>query len=154
LDIRNKRNVAHVGGEVDPNYSDSLLVCHCADRVLVERIRNYHTNPIDQAKAIAAEINETRIPLVAEVDGFIRIQNTNLTASEQALVVLYYKHPYKVRDIDLIKWTRYENPSRFRSQILKALDTDALIHYEVGICALLPKGILHVEKTIKLDLLI
>jgi hypothetical protein len=31
LDIRNKRNVAHVGGEVSPNYSDSLFVSYSAD---------------------------------------------------------------------------------------------------------------------------
>lgn len=31
LDIRNKRNVAHVGGEVSPNYSDSLFVSHSTD---------------------------------------------------------------------------------------------------------------------------
>lgn len=31
LDIRNKRNVAHVGGEVNPNYSDCLLVSHSVD---------------------------------------------------------------------------------------------------------------------------
>lgn len=39
LDIRNKRDVAHVGGEVNPNYSDSLLVSNCADWILVELIR-------------------------------------------------------------------------------------------------------------------
>ena len=45
-----------MGGEVDPNYSDSLLVAHSADWILIELIRNYHTNSIDEARKIVASI--------------------------------------------------------------------------------------------------
>jgi len=64
LDIRNKRNVAHVGGEVNPNYSDSLFVSHSADWILVELIRNYHTNSIDKARKIVESINSDLSPRI------------------------------------------------------------------------------------------
>ena len=80
LDIRNKRNVAHVGGEVNPNYSDSVFVSHSADWILIELIRNYHINSIDEARKIVESINETKMPVIVEVDSFIRVQNTKLTA--------------------------------------------------------------------------
>jgi hypothetical protein len=154
LDIRNKRNVAHVGGEVNPNYSDSLLVSHSADWILVELIRNYHANSIDEARKIVESINETKIPIIVEVGGFVRVQNTKLRADQKTLLILYYKQPDKVSDADLIKWIKYSNASRYRAEILKLLDDEALIHYENGFCTLLPKGIIYVEKNISLELFI
>lgn len=154
LDIRNKRNVAHVGGEVNPNYSDSLFVSHSADWILVELLRNYHTNSIDEARKIVESINETKIPVITEVGNFIRVQNTQLKADQKTLLTLYYKQPEKVSDADLIKWTRYTNTSRYRTEILKLLDGEALIHYENGFCTLLPKGIIYVEKNINPELIV
>ncbi len=154
LDIRNKRNVAHVGGEVSPNYSDSLFVSHAADWILIEIIRNYHTNNINEAKKIVDSINETKIPVIVEVDGFIRVQNTNLTGSQKTLLILYYKQPEKVKDTDLMKWIRYTNTSRYKTEILKSLDNEALIHYENNFCVILPKGIVHVEKNISPELIL
>jgi hypothetical protein len=154
LDIRNKRNVAHVGGEVNPNYSDSLFASHSADWILVEIIRNYHTNSIDEARRIVESINETKIPVIAEVDDFVRVQNTQLNADQKTLLILYHKQPEKVRDTDLLKWIRYTNASRYKTEILKALDQQALIHYENNLCSLLPKGILYVEKNINPELIV
>lgn len=153
LDIRNKRNVAHVGGEVDPNYSDSLFVSHSADWILVELIRNYHTNRIDEARKIVESITETKIPVIVEIGNFIRVQNTKLKADQKTLLILYYKQPDKVSDADLMKWVRYTNTSRYRTEILKSLDDEALIHYENGLCVILPKGILYVEKNISPELI-
>ena len=154
LDVRNKRNVAHVGGEVDPNYSDSLFVSHCVDWILIELIRNYHASSIDEARNIVESINETKIPVIAEVEGFIRVQNTKLSAEQKTLLILYYKQPSKVSDSDLAKWIKYKNISRYRKELLKSLDDDAQIHYEHGFCTLLPKGIAFVEKNISPDLIV
>jgi hypothetical protein len=154
LDVRNKRNVAHVGGEVNPNYSDSLLVSHSADWILVEIVRNYHTNSIDEARKIVESINETKIPVIVEVGSFVRVQNTKLKADQKTLLILYYKQPNKVSDTDLIKWIKYSNASRYRAEILKSLDDEALIHYENGFCTLLPKGIIYAEKNISPELIV
>ncbi|MDG2991704.1 hypothetical protein L3556_12290 [Candidatus Synechococcus calcipolaris G9] len=154
LDIRNKRNVAHVGGEVNPNYSDSLLVSHSADWILIELIRNYHVNSIDEARRIVESINETKIPVIVEVGSFVRVQSTKLKSDQKTLLVLYYKQPDKVSDADLIKWLKYSNVSRYRTKVLKSLDNEALIHYENGFCTLLPKGIIYVEKNISPELII
>lgn len=153
FDVRSKRDVAHVGGEVSPNFSDSLLICHCADWIMTELVRIYHTGSIDQARRIVQTINEIRVPVVAEVDGFVRVQNTTLDVPTKALVILYYKQPNKVSDTDLAKWLRYQNLSRFRSSILRDLDAEAMIHHEGGWCTILPKGIHRVESVVNLELL-
>lgn len=154
LDVRNKRDVAHVGGEVNPNYSDALFVTHCADWILTELVRLFYGCSIDEANQIVVSINEVRIPVVTEVDGFVRVQNTKLDASNKILVVLYYKQPQKVSDANLAKWIKYKNISRLRTEILPKLDSEAMIHYEDGLCTLLPKGTRYVEKNISLDLLL
>lgn len=154
LNVRNKRDVAHVGGEVNPNYSDSLFLSHSADWILIELIRNYHTNSIDEARKIVESINETKIPVIAEVEGYIRVQNTSLSAEQKTLLILYHKQPDKISDSDLAKWIKYTNISRYRKQILKSLDDDALIHYRNGFCTLLPKGIAFVEKNTGFDLIV
>ncbi len=78
LDVRNRRDVAHVGGDVNPNYPDALLIAHSADWILTEILRLYYNCPIDTARKIAASINEVTVPIIADVDGFIRVQDTKL----------------------------------------------------------------------------
>src|SRR5262249_53121213 len=41
-EVRNNRNVGHVGGDVDPNMMDATLVFAAASWVLAELIRVYH----------------------------------------------------------------------------------------------------------------
>jgi len=153
LDLRNKRDVAHVGGEVNPNLSDSLFVVHGSDWILTEIVRHFHSCSIVDAQLVVNSINQVRFPLVAEVDGFVRVQNTTLSASDKVLVILYHRHPVSVSDSDLIRWIRYANSSRFRSDVLAHLDRDALLHYEGGLCVILPKGIAYIEKNVELDML-
>lgn len=154
LDVRNRRDVAHVGGDVSPNHSDSVFVSHNADWILTEIIRIYYSCSQDSARKIADNINEVRVPIIADVDGFVRVQNTTLDFRGKILTILYYKNPAKVRDTALIKWTRYSNPSTFKRDILSKLDADALIHYEDGFCTLLPRGIIYTESHIPMELLV
>lgn len=152
LDIRNKRDVAHVGGDISPNSSDSRCVCTIADWILAEIVRLYHKCDVKTAQKIVDSINEVSLPIVADIDGFIRVQDTSLNYRNKSLVILYSQHPAKIKDSLLIKWTRYSNPSTFKKEVLGKLDADALIHYHEGYCNILNKGILHVEKHISLNI--
>ncbi len=155
LDVRNRRDVAHLGNEINPNYSDSRLVCQLVDWSLIELIRLYIQCPITDAQKIVDRINQIRVPIVAEIQGFIRILNTKLKASDQVLVILYHRQPEAQRDVDLSAWIQYQNVARFKSDILKGLHRSALIHYDSsGYCHILPSGVAYVEKNISLELLI
>ena len=154
LDIRNRRNVAHVGGEVDPNYSDSLLVSQVADWILIEIIRLYYNCTINEAKDIASSINQIHIPVIFNVDGFLKVQDSSLSVRSKILLLLYYSKPKNLIDTELQKWTRYSNATRFRKDILSQLDDDALIHYENNLCILTPRGIGYVEKNLCLEIVV
>lgn len=152
LDVRNRRNVAHVGGDVDPNYSDALFVSQVTDWILVELIRLYYNCPIDEARKIVASVNQVHIPVIFNVNGFLKVQNSSLNARDKVLVLLYYKNPESVSEADLQKWTKYKNVTTFRKGILGDLDNEALIHYENKQCVLTPKGVIHVERNLNLEL--
>ncbi|MEG4395615.1 hypothetical protein [Microcoleus sp. BROC3] len=154
LDVRNRRDVAHVGGDVSPNYSDSLFISQNADWILTEILRIYYNCSMDSATKIVATINQVRLPIIADINGFVRVQNTNLDHRGKTLAILYYKNPEKVRDTKLIEWTKYSNPSLFKKNILSKLDSEALVHYDKGFCTLLPKGIVYTEKNISMELLV
>lgn len=156
LGVRNNRNVAHTGGEVDPNYSDSLLVSHGADWILVELVRNYHTNDIEEARKIVETINEIKIPVVAEVDEFVRVQNPDLSLEDTILVILYHKHPDGVLSSQLAYWTSYitSEDDTLVETVLQKLHQQCLIHCPHGFASILPRGIAYVEKNISLELIV
>lgn len=152
LDVRNRRNVAHVYGDVDPNYSDSLFVSQVADWILVEIVRLFYRCSIDAARKTVATINQVHIPVVFNADGFLKVQDSSLKAKDMVLVLLYYKKPDSVPDTDLQKWIRYKNMTNFRNLVLQSLDKEALIHFEGGRCILTTKGVLYVERNLSLEL--
>ncbi len=154
MDIRNRRDVGHVGGDVSPNFSDSLYVVHSADWILTEIIRIYFQCPIREAQKIVASLNEKQIPVIAEVDGFVRVQNTDLKKDEQALAILYHKHPDKVSDTALHSWIGYSTLRGFKVNILEKLHEQALVHYKESCCSLYPKGLAYVEKHIDLHFVV
>jgi len=153
LNIRNSRDVAHIGGVVSPNHSDAKFVVACADWVLTELVRHYFQCPIDVASATVRDLNELQLPVIAEVDGFIRVQNVNLSIKDRVLVVLLHRHPQKVRDVDVATWLGYGNISRFRSSILSELHRSAFIHHDERMLSILPKGIKYVEDNVPLNLI-
>lgn len=154
LDIRNNRDVAHVEDEVSPNLADSLLVSQGADWILVELVRNYYPSSvrIEEAKKIVDSINETEVPLVQDVDGFLRVLDPELSYKDQVLVILHHVHPSGASDQDLLDYTGYANSSRFKTNLLPDLHNKSLIHYVDGNCKLLRRGIMYVEKNIDLGL--
>ncbi len=152
LDVRNRRDVAHPGGDVNPNQSDARLVCQLADWTLAELIRVHFQCHVSEAQQLVDRITQVSVPVVVEIDGFLRVQNTKLNAMERTLIALYHKWPEKQQDTDLVKWVQYTNPSRYRSTVLAKMHQDAHIHYEAGSCTLLPKGRLYVEKNLSLEL--
>ena len=154
LDVRNKRNVAHVGGEVNPNYSDSIFIVHSADWILTEIVRHYHICSIDQAASIVSTINEIQIPIVDDIDGFMRVLDTSLGTADKVLVILYSKQPEKVTEQDLRKWVEYKNSTHFKNKVLTELHNKALVHYENNSCRLTSKGIVYVEKNIPSNVLL
>lgn len=152
MSIRNRRDVAHVGGEVSPNFADARFICNCADWIMTELIRGFYQCSPDEAKDIVAQLNNTRLPIVEEIAGIRRVLNTSLDTKHKVLVLLYHEYPSSLTEGELRTWLKYQHSSRFRTSILEVLDKDALIVYQGNVCQLTRKGIKYVEENIPLEL--
>ncbi len=150
LDIRNRRDVGHVGGDVDPNASDSNLVMTTANWVLTEILRLFYTSTLEEAQELVHEIVERRIPLVWEKDGQLKVLNSKLSLRERTLALLYTRGTEGASDVDLATWLGVVNQKHF-NEILHKLDLDVLVHRSGGNSFITPLGEGWVEKNLEFE---
>jgi len=90
-DIRNKRDVGHVGGDVDSNFTDATLSLACSNWVMTEFIRIYYTSDIATAQNLVNSLVKIRIPLIQDFNGFLKILKPDLKLPDKLLAFLYYR---------------------------------------------------------------
>jgi hypothetical protein len=105
-DVRNKRDAAHLADGIDPNLQDASLVIGILDWVLAEFIRLYHSVSADEASTIVSGIVKRVAPVVQDFDGFLKVLNPDLGASEHCLVLLYQRGDHGAAPEELRAWVR------------------------------------------------
>lgn len=147
LDIRNDRDVGHVGGEVPSNHMDATYVLGAAKWLVAELVRVFHQVDVRTATAFVEALIERDTPAVWEVvPGTKRVLNTKMGAEDKVLLLLH-STPGPVKDADLRDWCEYSNATRFRNSILGGLHDKKLVDYErsTGLVRLSEPGARYVE---------
>jgi hypothetical protein len=146
-EVRNNRNVGHVGGEVDPNHMDAVCVLQMSKWIVAELIRVLHNRPVDEAAELVDALVERETPIVWKVGGKLRVLDTRLSMKDKALVLLHATAG-SVSERDLVDWIEHSNPSVFRRDVLRKAHRDKLVEYdqETGVITISPLGIERVEK--------
>lgn len=139
-EIRNNRNVGHVGGDVDPDFMDSSAVVAIASWILAELIRVFHGVSTEEAQEIVDRLAERRLPLVWKSGEIRRVLDPSLPLKDQILLLLSSSSG-KVRFDDLFMWTGYENRGYF-TRLIRQLHKARLLefHEHAGELELLPPG--------------
>ncbi len=144
--IRNRRGVGHLGGDVNPNKSDSLLIITISEWTLAELYRINYNVPLEQAQEMVDVLVTRKLELVFDLNGIKRILNPKLKIKDQILLILYSDNsPFLTLD-NLCLHLKYENKTYLKSKILKNLDKEQ--HIELTIddkIYLLPPGQKYVE---------
>jgi len=128
-EIRNNRGVGHVGGDVDPNHMDAVVVVNMAKWIFAELIRLFHGVTTEEASKAVDCIIEREIPLVWEVGEVKRILNPSLAMKDKMLALLY-TCVGPVKESDLVAWTEHSNSAVFRRDVLKKAHKAKLIEYD------------------------
>lgn len=145
--IRNRRGVGHLSGDVNPNLADANIITNAANWTLAEIYRMHYAVSLDDAQKTVNNLVERKIPLVYEMGDVKRVLNPKLPAKDQTLVLLYSVYPNGLSDDELLRHTEYSNSSYFRRNILPALHKKRFIYYsEDGSCTILPPGLHYVEE--------
>lgn len=141
-EVRNNRGVGHVGGDVNANSMDALLVRQSCAWILAELVRIFHSTTTEIAQRAVEAISQRIHPLVWEVDGIRRVLAPAMKAQDRALALLYSVNDW-INIKTLNDWVIY--PSKFKQSVLKPLFTKRLIEMNQDRVVITPRGIQHVE---------
>lgn len=128
--LRNKRDIGHVGGDLDANEIDAATMLRTIDWCLSELIRVKHDISLEEAQALLDAIAERQLPVVWAVAGRKRVLNTSLTLSDQTLLLLYSDPDSAVAIEDLAEWVEASRLSNFKDRVIAKLHAARLIEFD------------------------
>jgi hypothetical protein len=132
-DIRNKRDAAHLADNIDPNLQDATLVVSTLDWILAEFVRLHHNVSADEAQKLVEELVTRVAPVVQDFDGFLKLLNPKLGATDQALVLLYQRGATGAEFKELESWVNPKSRRNLR-RTLHALVHDKAFAHRVDHC--------------------
>jgi hypothetical protein len=147
-EIRNNRNVGHVGGDVDPNSMDSQAVVAMCSWIFGELIRVFHNTTVKDAQRMVDFVTNRKIPLVWEVGKMKRILNPSISLKDQVLLLIS-SSPSQTIVEELFEWIEYNNKGYFL-KLLRQLHKGRLVELsamETEI-EILPPGTTYIEQVI------
>jgi hypothetical protein len=148
-EIRNNRNVGHVGGDVDPNQMDAVAVYSIASWVMGELVRVFHRTSVKEAQEAVDALAERKLSLIWDPGTVKRVLDTKLTAGDQTLLLLHQSISW-VAENDLLNSVEYSNTTGYRSKVIMKLHKARLIEYDKANkrAKISPKGSLYVEESV------
>jgi hypothetical protein len=146
-EIRNNRNVGHVGGDVDPNHMDAVCVLQMAKWVMAELVRVLHQMPVDEAAEVVEALVEREVPLVWKVGDQKRVLNPKMKMKDKTFLLLHATTG-TVPEEDLTSWVEHSNPSVYRRDVLRPAHRAKLLEYDEGdrTVTISPTGVAYVEE--------
>jgi hypothetical protein len=145
-DIRNTRDAAHLGDDIDPNLQDASLVISTLDWVLAEFVRIYHGVSADEAQMIVDGLVTRKVPAVEDFDGFLKVLKPKAKVSEYLLLVLYERATEGASFEELQSWVRPSTRPNLRRTLNSLVHKDAQIHEGKGRFFLTKLGRAEVER--------
>jgi hypothetical protein len=144
-EVRNRRGVGHVGGDVDANHMDAELVLAMAKWIVAELVRLFHNTDVKTATDVVDALVDRTLPIIWEVDGIKRVLNTALPLADQTLLLLY-SETSAVSDRDLTKYLEQDRLANYR-RVLDRLHKARAIEWnkKTGTVTLGPPGRADVE---------
>ncbi|MET8609564.1 hypothetical protein [Streptomyces misionensis] len=136
-DVRNRRGVGHVGGEVDANHMDATFVLHTAQWVMAELVRIFHDTDTSTASEVVRNLTDRTIPAIWKVGDVSRILDPSMTLADATLLLLYSELGAQ-SDKDLAKNLEQDKLGNYR-RVLDRLHRARMIEYDR------PKGIVHIS---------
>lgn len=124
-EIRNNRDVGHVGGDVDSNFMDATYAVSAGSWLMAELVRVFHSMSISDATKAVQQLTELRTPAVWVDAEVRRVLNPDLSLRDQCLLLIASAGSEVTID-RLIAWTEVKNKAYLR-KVIAALHTSRKI---------------------------
>lgn len=145
--IRNRRGVGHLSGDINPNKSDALLIITISEWILAELYRINYRIPLAEAQNLVNVLVTRKFELIFEINGIKRVLNPNLKLKDKILLLLYSENSQFLTLDNLSTNLKYKNKSYLKTKVLSELDAEMLIEMDSSDkIYLLPPGIKYVEQ--------
>lgn len=140
-DVRNRRDVGHVGGEVNSNRMDATLVAGNVRWVMAELVRMFHDADIATAQATVDALVDRTIPVIWEVDGVTRVLDHKLPLKDKVLLLLYAS-PQGLSEKSMMASLGLTKIYSLK-RVLKPLHDEVMVHHRGtdGWVTISPKGV-------------
>lgn len=151
-EIRNNRNVGHVGGDVDPNHMDAVAVLSMSKWIVAELVRIFHDVTTEEATAVVEGLITREIPIIWEVAGTRKVLDSSLKMRDRMLLLLYAYSP--LREQEIVQSLEHSNPSVFRRDVIGPSHRTHLVHYDAvtRLVHISPLGTRYVEQNLPLSI--
>jgi hypothetical protein len=149
--IRNRRGVAHVGGDVNPNLSDSTLVIATCDWIMTEFIRLYYISPLGEAQKLVDAIAERKAPVIQDFSGYLKVLNPKLSVPNKILVLLYHRGEEGASTEELRHWVKTRSTGHIPTTLKSLEHEKGYLHRNKSQCFITRTGIRFVEDNIPLQ---
>jgi len=150
--VRNRRDVGHVGGDVNPNFADSTLVMTICDWVLAELIRLTYNCSLEEAQGIVDGLVERKIPILQEFDGFIKVLNPKMSIQDKMLSILYCKNKEGASEAQIKVWLKKVGLAQIMTALNRLENNKCFVHRSKKLCRITHTGIKYVEENIPFNL--
>jgi hypothetical protein len=146
-DIRNNRNVGHVGGDVDPNHMDAMFVLQNAKWIVAEVVRVLHKMPVEDAVALIDSLVEREVPLVWKVGDKRRVLDPKMSIKDKTLLLLHGSNTPVAEDV-VCDWVEQPDLAVYRRDILRPAHKAKLVEYDPDskTVVISPNGVAYVEE--------
>lgn len=145
--VRSKRGVAHLRGNINPNYQDATLLTTSASWVMGELFCIYYNCSLDEAQRIVDALVQKPISLVHKFESKSRVLLPELSYRDQTLLLLVSEYPNKVDEASLVNSIEPQDIASYRRKVLRILHNERLIEYDANrACQVLPPGLHYVDQ--------
>lgn len=144
--IRNRRGVGHLSGDINANKADALVIITIAEWILAELYRLNYQITLPQAQSLVNNLVTRKLELVFEINGLKRILNPKLQIKDKILLLLYAENDLYTTIDNLCINLKYSNKTYLKNKLLKELDKLEFIELTADEKVyLLPPGSKYVE---------
>lgn len=147
-DVRNNRDAAHLGDNIDPNQQDATLVVSVIDWVLAELLRLFHNVSADRAQRIVQDLVTRTVPTIQDFDGFPRVLKTGLQTHQYLLILLYHFGARGAQWHELIQYIPPRMKPNLQSNLRQMDEDHNYIHFhrDTGFYEITANGLKYVDE--------